>query len=237
MQEGYNLMRALALTAVAVAGAVFIGATSHMVFAATPNKPTAKIFIAAKAPTTKEAKVVKASKEIDPIETSRNVTVNPGDYLYKVATDNNSTVQRLYDANSDIDNPDLIFPGQTIRIPAASEQLPTRLLPSNRVAAAQAATAPAVKTTARTAVASAAVAGGSVWDSLAACESGGNWAINTGNGFYGGLQFTLSSWRAVGGSGSPSDASREEQIARAETLRASQGWGAWPACSAKLGLR
>ncbi len=68
-------------------------------------------------------------------------------------------------------------------------------------------------------------------------ESGGNWSINTGNGYYGGLQFSQSSWRAVGGSGSPSQASKSEQIARAEALKARQGWGAWPACSAKLGLR
>jgi hypothetical protein len=78
--------------------------------------------------------------------------------------------------------------------------------------------------------------GSTVWDRLAQCESGGNWAINTGNGFYGGLQFTLSSWSAVGGSGYPNMASRDEQISRAQILQARQGWGAWPACSAKLGL-
>lgn len=76
-----------------------------------------------------------------------------------------------------------------------------------------------------------------VWDRLAACESGGNWSINTGNGYYGGLQFSLSSWRAVGGAGLPSNASRSEQIRRGEMLRSKQGWGAWPACSRKLGLR
>ena len=76
-----------------------------------------------------------------------------------------------------------------------------------------------------------------VWDDLAECESGGNWSINTGNGFYGGLQFTLSSWRAVGGTGRPDQNSREEQIFRAEKLKDIQGWGAWPACSRKLGLR
>lgn len=81
------------------------------------------------------------------------------------------------------------------------------------------------------------VAGGSVWDQLAQCESGGNWAINTGNGYYGGLQFAQSSWTAAGGSGSPADASREEQIRVAENLLAMQGWGAWPACSSQLGLR
>ena len=79
--------------------------------------------------------------------------------------------------------------------------------------------------------------GGSVWDALAECESGGNWSIDTGNGYYGGLQFALSSWRAVGGQGYPHHASRSEQIHRAEILLDLQGWGAWPACSRRLGLR
>ncbi|MGY1659967.1 ubiquitin-like domain-containing protein [Geodermatophilus sp. SYSU D00705] len=82
-----------------------------------------------------------------------------------------------------------------------------------------------------------AVAGGGVWDQLAKCEAGGNWAINTGNGYYGGLQFNLGTWRAHGGTGLPSDASREEQIAVGERVQATQGWGAWPACARKLGLR
>jgi hypothetical protein len=76
-----------------------------------------------------------------------------------------------------------------------------------------------------------------VWDRVAQCESGGNWSINTGNGYYGGLQFSLQSWRAVGGSGYPHNASKLEQIDRAERLRAIQGWGAWPSCSRQLGLR
>ncbi|KTR53099.1 MULTISPECIES: transglycosylase family protein [Curtobacterium] len=79
-------------------------------------------------------------------------------------------------------------------------------------------------------------ASGSTWDALAQCESGGNWAINTGNGYYGGLQFNLGTWQAHGGTGNPASASREAQIAVAERVLASQGWGAWPACSAKLGL-
>lgn len=81
------------------------------------------------------------------------------------------------------------------------------------------------------------VSNGDVWDALAQCESGGNWSINTGNGYYGGLQFSLSSWRGVGGTGFPHEASRETQIAMGERLRASGGWGHWPACSRKLGLR
>lgn len=74
------------------------------------------------------------------------------------------------------------------------------------------------------------------WEKLAQCESGGNWSINTGNGFYGGLQFTQQSWNGVGMSGSPQYASREAQIEAGERLLAIQGWGAWPACTAKLGL-
>ena len=78
---------------------------------------------------------------------------------------------------------------------------------------------------------------GTVWDKLAQCESTGNWSINTGNGFSGGLQFTKSTWRAFGGEGPAHQASREEQIVVAERVLAEQGWGAWPACSRKLGLR
>lgn len=71
------------------------------------------------------------------------------------------------------------------------------------------------------------------WDAVAACESGGNWAINTGNGYYGGLQFTMGTWHANGGSGSPHTASREEQIRVAENVLQSQGIGAWPVCGGR----
>jgi hypothetical protein len=80
---------------------------------------------------------------------------------------------------------------------------------------------------------------GGTWQALAQCESGGNWAINTGNGYYGGLQFSQSSWIGAGGgkyAPLPHMASPSEQIATAEVLRSSGGWGHWPACSAKLGL-
>lgn len=73
--------------------------------------------------------------------------------------------------------------------------------------------------------------GNSVWDKIAACESGGNWAANTGNGYYGGLQFSLGTWHAYGGSGRPDQASRAQQIAIATKVRnASGGYGAWPVC-------
>lgn len=85
-----------------------------------------------------------------------------------------------------------------------------------------------------------AVAEGSVWDAIAQCEATGNWSINTGNGFSGGLQFTPSTWAAFGGNEyAPQawQATREQQIAVAQKVQAAQGWGAWPACTAKLGLR
>lgn len=76
------------------------------------------------------------------------------------------------------------------------------------------------------------------WDAIAQCESGGNWSTSTGNGFYGGLQFTSSTWQANGGgaySSSASGATREQQIAVAERVLASQGIGAWPACGPRGG--
>jgi resuscitation-promoting factor RpfA len=78
-----------------------------------------------------------------------------------------------------------------------------------------------------------------VWDDLADCESGGDWAINTGNGYYGGLQFSTSTWLAYGGGefAARADlASRDEQIAVAERVRADGGFGAWPSCAGSLGL-
>ncbi|GGN43278.1 LysM peptidoglycan-binding domain-containing protein [Streptomyces fuscichromogenes] len=77
-----------------------------------------------------------------------------------------------------------------------------------------------------------------VWDRIAQCESGGNWHINTGNGYYGGLQFSASTWRAYGGTAYAStadQASREAQIAVATKVQHAQGWNAWPVCSARAG--
>lgn len=80
------------------------------------------------------------------------------------------------------------------------------------------------------------VTGNDVWAALARCESGGNPATNTGNGYYGLYQFSLPTWRAMGGSGLPSEASAAEQTQRAQALQARSGWGQWPACARSLGL-
>lgn len=181
-----------------------------------------------------------ASLTVNTKPEAQMVTINPGDTLTAIAEEKSSTVERLYSANEKIEHPDVIYPGDELRVPKADEKLADRPMPvavpvaePAPIAAQPAYTAPAPAPAPRAAFAP---SGGSVWDQLAQCESTGNWAINTGNGYYGGLQFSLSSWQAVGGSGLPSDASREEQIARAEMLQSRQGWGAWPACSAKLGL-
>lgn len=218
-------MRAAALFVVSALSVIALGAHSTVAHAATTNI---------------NAKPAKA-KEVAAKPAPVMVTVNPGDNLTAISDAHNSTVERVYSANTAIDNPDLIYPGQQLRIPTAEENLTIRSLPASSVtaqtaAATSATIAPAATYSAPRATA-APVASGGVWDQIAACESGGNWSTNTGNGYYGGLQFSLSTWRAVGGSGLPSDASREEQIARAETVLARQGWGAWPACTARLGLR
>jgi resuscitation-promoting factor RpfA len=82
-------------------------------------------------------------------------------------------------------------------------------------------------------------AAGAVWDAVAACESGGNWAISTGNGYYGGLQFSSSTWNAYGGAryaATANRASKSAQIATAQRVLAAQGPGAWPVCSRRAGL-
>lgn len=177
--------------------------------------------------------------------------VQPGDYLAAIAADHGLDPvdgwRRLFDANPGIADPDVITVGEVVRIPAADEEIEPRALPAPPEPRAEAPSpapadttdVPQQSTTAEPApapdTAPATTAG--VWDRLAQCESGGNWSANTGNGYYGGLQFSQQSWQAVGGSGSPHEASRAEQIQRAEQLRAAQGWGAWPSCSSQLGLR
>lgn len=167
------------------------------------------------------------------------VTVQPGDNLTKIAKANNSTALRIFYANMIIADPDLIYPNQQLRIPSNDEQLTPRAVPTNTVVTPAQVTDENTAEAASTSVAKANYdpGDGSVWDRIAACESGGNWAINTGNGYYGGLQFTLSTWRSHGGTGMPNEASREEQIAVAQRVQANQGWGAWPVCSVKAGVR
>jgi hypothetical protein len=120
---------------------------------------------------------------------------------------------------------------QPTRTEAASSAAPSS---SAARSSSSSAAAPAPKPAQASAPASGA------WQALAQCESGGNWSINTGNGYYGGLQFSASSWAGAGGTqyaALPHQATPAQQIATAEVLRANGGWGHWPHCSAQLGLR
>lgn len=172
-------------------------------------------------------------------------TVETGDFLEKIATEHKTTWVRLFNANDEVSHPDVIYAGQKLRVPRDDENLPDRL---SQVATVVAQPTPAASTQSSAPVArnysspapAQTVASGSVWDQLAQCEAGGNWAINTGNGYYGGLQFSPRTWTGYGGGAYATTANlatREQQIAIAEKVLAGQGWGAWPACSAKLGLR
>lgn len=222
-------MKLLKLTSTAVLSLTVV-ASCATVFANPGQSPPTKV--SHKSVTVASAKPAKAIAT----PADKVINVQPGDYLDKLATDNQTTSLRLFYANTEIANPDLIYPDQQLRVPADSEALSPRDVPTNQVIATPSTAESTQAAAPRKTASNFAVSNGSVWDAIAACEAGGNWAINTGNGYYGGLQFSLSSWRGVGGTGLPSDASREEQISRGQMLQSRSGWGAWPACSAKLGL-
>ncbi len=130
-------------------------------------------------------------------------------------------------------------------LPIAAEALgatPLRAEPASVAleAAFRAVVTPQPRPAARPKPAPPPISGDAVWDLLAQCESSGNWAINTGNGYYGGLQFNIGTWAGYGGMAyapRPDLATRVEQIAVAARLRAARGYAPWPACSSKLGLR
>ncbi len=182
----------------------------------------------------KDQKAVVAQAAQTPApEPEKNVVVQPGDYLDKIATANGSTYMRMYDANTQIENPDLIYPGDTLRVPKTEEQLTERSLPSGVVAPVSipAPVAVAPKQTVQSAPA-VVTSDGSIWDRIASCESGGNWAINTGNGYYGGLQFTQGTWAGAGGlayAPRADLATRDQQIAVASKLSI----GNWPVCGSR----
>ena len=165
------------------------------------------------------------------------VTVKEGDTLTAIGEQNNTTYQRIFDANTQIENPDIINPGDQFRIPEADEELAPREIPQPAPVAVYESAATSYNQGYSAPTANYDAGDGGVWDRLAQCEAGGNWATNTGNGYSGGLQFSPGTWAANGGTGNAADASREQQIAVAQNVLARQGWGAWPACSAKLGLR
>jgi len=174
-------------------------------------------------------------------------TIRPGDTLSQVAA-------RAYGSAADwpalwwanrrqVPNPDLITTGQRLALPN-SHQVPPWLARAARAATSAARPASAASAGATAAPAAPAHAsspapvssGGVNWSAIAACESGGNWAASTGNGFYGGLQFTEQTWLGYGGgryASSANLATPAQQIAIAQNVLAGQGIGAWPVCGAR----
>lgn len=141
----------------------------------------------------------------------------------------------MFDANTNIADPNMIYPGDTYRIPAPDEQLADRPLPGAAVAQTAPVSAPAAYAPKASYAPAVSYTSGSMWDSIAQCESGGNWAINTGNGYYGGLQFTQQTWAGAGGlayAPRADLATPAQQIAIASKL----SLGNWPVCGAKAGL-
>jgi Transglycosylase-like domain/LysM domain len=168
--------------------------------------------------------------------------VHPGDSLSAIARHEYGKAAdwpAVWWANRhQVPNPGLITAGQRLTLPAG-HQLRRGMARAAAAAAAPAApassAAPATTTSAPTTVTPSSLpsAGGANWQAIAACESGGNWSANTGNGFYGGLQFTQGTWDAYGGgqyASSANLASASQQIAVAQRVLAGQGIGAWPVC-------
>ena len=139
-------------------------------------------------------------------------------------------------------NPNLITAGQRLRL-SASGQVPAWMARAAQAAIPASPPAPAAVSVtqasppaaASVSTAAPASSGGANWSAIAACESGGNWSASTGNGFYGGLQFTEQTWLGYGGgqyASSANQATKAQQIAVAERVLAGQGIGAWPTCGA-----
>ncbi len=190
-----------------------------------------------------------SGEQSEPAEDTHEVQA--GETLAEIAGvyDHVASWRALADANTDvISDPNVLFPGQVLSLTGAetapAPEAPAEPAPEAAPEAEQApepAPGPETETQSEPAPEPApeqqSTASAGVWDRVAECESNGDWSINTGNGFYGGLQFTLDSWQWVGGSGYPHEASKQEQINRAEILLERQGWDAWPACADQLGLR
>lgn len=168
----------------------------------------------------------------DTAHAANTYTVKSGDTLSAIAQQHQTNYQALAEASPGIDNPDTIFPGDEVHI-AGSGETQAQISNSAQSSSVNSGNTPAEPTTTTQAT-------NGVWDRLAQCESGGDWQINTGNGFYGGLQFLPSTWAAFGGHQYAPDAhlaTREQQIEIAEQTQSAQGWGAWPACTTSLGIR
>jgi LysM repeat protein len=179
-------------------------------------------------------------------------TVHQGDTLSAIAAStygNSADWPAVWWANrTEVRNPNVLLVGQRLQLPAsghvtasiaraAQAAIPASPAPApDPVSAAPVSTVQSDPSAAAPVSAPAPASSGGVnWSAVAACESGGNWSTDTGNGFYGGLQFTQQTWLAYGGgqyASSANEASESQQIAVAQNVLAGQGIGAWPVCGA-----
>jgi LysM repeat protein len=233
---------------VATAGATVVafgrGTSSH---ATQVKKP-----VAVAASTRPEVKLA-ATPVVDVQPDPRRYTVVSGDTLWSIAGQfygQGAEWTRITQANPSIADPNQISVGQSLLVPVATGPAPAA---PTAVAAADpkpvvsavktvpAASAPVVHRVVTAAASAPAVVSsgalGGVWACIRAHESGGNYATNTGNGYYGAYQFSLSTWRAMGGTGLPSGASPAVQDAMAQKLQATSGFGQWPQTSRMCGAR
>jgi LysM repeat protein len=235
---------------VATAGATVVGfgrgSSSH---ATQVKKP-----VAVAASTHPEVNLA-ATPVVDTQPDPRTYTVVSGDSLWSIAGrfyGQGAEWTRITQANPSIADPNQISVGQSLLVPVATGPAPAApaAVPAadpnpvvSAVKTVPAASAPVVHrvvTASAPAVAPAVVSSGAlggVWACIRAHESGGNYATNTGNGYYGAYQFSLSTWRAMGGSGLPSSASPAVQDALAQKLQATSGFGQWPQTSRMCGAR
>jgi len=173
-------------------------------------------------------------------------TVRPGDTLSTIARQeygSRADWPALWWTNRhEISNPDAIVVGQRLRLSTwhprkawIERAAMAAIAPAPATPAQSPASVPVASSSAPVATSYPASSGGVNWSAIAACESGGNWSDNTGNGFYGGLQFSEGTWLAYGGgqyASTAAGASESEQIAVAQRVLAGQGIGAWPVCGA-----
>jgi LysM repeat protein len=172
-------------------------------------------------------------------------TVQPGETLSTIAANeygNSADWPAIWWANRhQLANPNMIAAGQRLRLPASGQVAAwmgraARTAVQGSAPTAEASVHQADPPAAPASTAAQASSGGVNWSAIAACESGGNWSTDTGNGFYGGLQFTEQTWLAYGGgqyASSANLATAAQQIAVANRVLAGQGIGAWPVCGAR----
>ena len=156
-------------------------------------------------------------------------TVAEGESLSSIAADANlPSWMPIWDVNPGLQNPDQITPGEQLVIPTPPLPTTDRPLPPGYDAPAAVVAAPAVVASSAPARVVTAAPSGDLFSRIRARESGGNYAENTGNGYYGAYQFSLGTWASVGGTGNPANASPAEQDMRAQMLYAERGCSPWP---------